>query len=136
MVQLQMTVNMACCACRYFQKLTGTLRRAMAVTMAVSTTANGNLILVSFSVAEGYTDKRGSAQLFVLNGTGSAMRYTYLQDLALLNMPAGEGERIGTAAIAQQHQAVNKVVPVFVVLEQHSARAVVQHSKHCRHMPL
>jgi hypothetical protein len=79
-----------CCACRYFQKLTGTLRRAMAVTMAVSTTANGNLILVSFSVAEGYTDKRGSAQLFVLNGTGSAMRYTYLQDLALLNMPAGE----------------------------------------------
>jgi hypothetical protein len=78
-------------ACRYFQKLTGTLRRAVAVTMSVSTTANGNLVLVSFSVAEGYTDKRGSAQLFALNGTGAAMKYVYLQDLALLNMPAGEG---------------------------------------------
>lgn len=92
---------MTSCSCRYFQKLTGTLRRAMAVTMAVSTTANGNLILVSFSVAEGYTDKRGSAQLFALNGTGTAMRYTYLQDLALLNMPAGERlERAVAAATA------------------------------------
>jgi hypothetical protein len=62
----------------------------MAVTMSVSTTANGNLVLVSFSVAEGYTDKRGSAQLFALNGTGTAAKYVYLQDLALLNMPAGE----------------------------------------------
>ncbi|WIA15039.1 hypothetical protein OEZ85_001740 [Tetradesmus obliquus] len=83
---------------RYFQKLSGTLRRAMAVTMAVSTTANGNLILVSFSVAEGYTDKRGSAQLFALNGTGTATRYTYLQDLALLNMPAGVSVQYGAAS--------------------------------------
>jgi hypothetical protein len=90
------------CARRYFQKLTGTLRRAMAVTMAVSTTANGNLVLVSFSVAEGYTDKRGSAQLFALNGTGTAMKYTYLQDLALLNMPAGvEMDRAAVVAVAK-----------------------------------
>jgi hypothetical protein len=62
----------------------------MAITMSVSTTANGNLVLVSFSVAEGHTDKRGSAQLFALNGTGTAANYVYLQDSALLNMPAGE----------------------------------------------
>lgn len=33
----------------------------------------------------------GPAQVFVLDGTTATAHYNYLQDLANLNMPAGEG---------------------------------------------
>lgn len=47
----------------YMQKLAVAPRRAMAAAMAVSITADAQTILVSFSVGEGFPDKRGSAQV-------------------------------------------------------------------------
>jgi hypothetical protein len=34
------------------------------------------------------------SQVFVLDGTKATAHYNYLQDLANLNMPAGEGSRV------------------------------------------
>jgi len=47
----------------YFQKLNVAPRKAVMTAMAVSVTADGSSILVSYSVGEGYTDKVGSAQV-------------------------------------------------------------------------
>lgn len=47
----------------YMQKLAVAPRRAMAAAMAVSITGDAQMILVSFSVGEGFPDKRGSAQV-------------------------------------------------------------------------
>lgn len=47
----------------YMQKLPVAPRRAMAAAMAVSITDDAQTILVSFSVGEGFPDKRGSAQV-------------------------------------------------------------------------
>lgn len=47
----------------YMQKLPVAPRRAMAAAMAVSITGDAQTILVSFSVGEGFPDKRGSAQV-------------------------------------------------------------------------
>ena len=47
----------------YIQKLPVAPRRAMAAAMAVSITGDAQTILVSFSVGEGFPDKRGSAQV-------------------------------------------------------------------------
>lgn len=47
----------------YMQKLPVAPRRAMAAAMAVSITDDAQTILVSFSVGEGFPDKRGSGQV-------------------------------------------------------------------------
>lgn len=47
----------------YRQKLSVAPRKAMAASMSVSITANAQMILVSYSVGEGFPDKRGSAQV-------------------------------------------------------------------------
>lgn len=47
----------------YFQKLSAAPRKSMMTAMAVSVTADAKMILVSYAIAEGYTDKIGSAQV-------------------------------------------------------------------------
>eukprot|EP00775_Hariotina_reticulata_P006616 gene6616-6844_t len=87
----------------YFQKLNVAPRKSMMTAMALSVTADGGSILVSYSVGEGYADKVGSAQLFVTRASatlrGAPMsNYTYLQDLAKLNMPAGSSPQFGSSS--------------------------------------
>jgi hypothetical protein len=48
---------------RYVQKLDCELRQAMAASMTVSVSKDGDTVLVSFAIGEGFPDKRGSAQV-------------------------------------------------------------------------
>lgn len=83
----------------HVQRLDVSPRRAMAAAMAVSITGDAQTILVSFSVGEGFPDKRGSAQIFVLDGTQATAEYVFLQDLANLNMPAGASCQFGQTSV-------------------------------------
>ncbi|WIA36854.1 hypothetical protein OEZ86_008105 [Tetradesmus obliquus] len=90
---------------RYVQKLDCELRQAMAASMSVSVSKDGDTVLVSFAIGEGFPDKRGSAQVFYWDK--DTQRYKFIQDLETLNQPAGVSVHFGaSSAISTDGQII------------------------------
>ncbi|KAF8060498.1 histidine--tRNA ligase [Scenedesmus sp. PABB004] len=80
----------------HLQRLPCAPRAAPVGALAASVSARGEVLVVSFAIGgDGSTDRRGSAQVFVQNGTRG---YVLLQDLAELSMPAGPSREFGAAS--------------------------------------
>jgi hypothetical protein len=88
---------------RYVQKLDCELRQAMAASMAVSVSKDGDTVLVSFAIGEGFPDKRGSAQVssvYICSYSVSVCTRILLQsELALVNRRHSNSMVLGSATL-------------------------------------